>query len=108
MSLPTVRIALLQDRDRGGMEAAAAYTEQLIRQAAAGGAKIICTQELFLTEYFCWKQDSSFFDLAVLIPSEWTARFQTLAKELAVVLILSLFERRAYVPLITTRILLVC
>ena len=95
MSLPTVRIALLQDRDRGGMETAAAHTEQLIRQAAAGGAKIICTQELFLTEYFCWKQDSSFFDLAVPIPSEWTARFQTLAKELSVVLILSLFERRA-------------
>ena len=95
MSLPTVRIALLQDRDRGGMQAAAIHTEQLIRQAAANGAKIICTQELFLTEYFCWKQDSSFFDLAVPIPSEWTARFQSLAKELSVVLILSLFERRA-------------
>jgi len=95
MSLPTVRIALLQDRDRGGMQAAAAHSEQLIRQAAAGGAKIICTQELFLTEYFCWKQDSSFFDLAVPIPSEWTVRFQALAKELSVVLILSLFERRA-------------
>ena len=95
MSLPTVRIALLQDRDRGNMQATAAHTEQLIRQAAAGGAKIICTQELFLTEYFCWKQDSSFFDLAVPIPSEWTVRFQSLAKELSVVLILSLFERRA-------------
>ena len=95
MGLPTVRIGLLQDRDRGGMTAAAEQTERLIRQAAAGGAQIICTQELFLTEYFCWKQDSAFFDLAVPVPSEWTERFCRLAEELSVVLILSLFERRA-------------
>ena len=77
------------------MEAAALQTEQLIREAAANGAKIICTQELFLTEYFCWKQDSDFFNLAIAIPSEWTERFCVLAKELGVVLVLSLFERRA-------------
>ena len=77
------------------MAAAAKHTDQLIREAAAKGARIICTQELFLTEYFCWKQDSSFFDLAVPIPSEWTDRFCRLAAELSVVLVLSLFERRA-------------
>ena len=95
MSLPTVKIGLLQDQDRGSMAAAADHTEQLIREAAAKGAQIICTQELFLTEYFCWKQDSAFFDLAVPIPSEWTDRFCRLAGELSVVLVLSLFERRA-------------
>ena len=95
MSLPKIRIALLQDRDRGSMSAAAERTESMISLAASCGAKIICTQELFLTEYFCWKQDSSFFDLAVPIPSEWTERFCRLAKELSVVLVLSLFERRA-------------
>ena len=95
MSLPTVRIALLQDRDRGSMSAAAARTESMISLAASCGAKIICTQELFLTEYFCWKQDSSFFDLAVPITSEWTDRFCRIARELSVVLVLSLFERRA-------------
>ena len=95
MNPSKVKIALLQDRSHNTMQAAAEHTEQLIRQAAAEGAEIICTQELFLTEYFCWKQESSFFDLAVPIPSEWTSRFQTLAKELSVVLILSLFERRA-------------
>ncbi|MBO4647726.1 MAG: carbon-nitrogen hydrolase [Lentisphaeria bacterium] len=95
MNLPTVRIGLLQDQDRGGIDAAAEHTEQLIRQAAAGGAKIICTQELFLTEYFCWKQDSAFFDLAEEIPSARTDRFCRLAEELSVVLVLSLFERRA-------------
>ena len=95
MNLPTVRIGLLQYQDRGGISAASEHTEQLIRQAAAGGAKIICTQELFLTEYFCWKQDSAFFDLAEEIPSVRTDRFCRLAEELSVVLVLSLFERRA-------------
>ena len=95
MSLPTVRIGLLQDQSCGDMSAMADRTEQKIREAAAGGAEIICTQELFLTEDFCWKQDSRFFDLAIPIPSEWTDRFCQLAKELSVVLILSLFERRA-------------
>jgi N-carbamoylputrescine amidase len=57
--------------------------------------KIICTQELFLTEYFCWKKDSDFFDLAHPIPGKITDRFRKLAAELDVVLVLSLFERRA-------------
>ena len=95
MNHPTLKIALLQDMDRGGIENAAAHTEQLIRQAASNGAKIICTQELFLTEYFCWKQESDFFNLARPIPSDITDRFSKLAAELEVVLILSLFERRA-------------
>ena len=95
MSDSMIKIALLQDCDRGGMESAACQTEKLIREAAGNGAKIICTQELFLTEYFCWKQESSFFDLAIGIPSCYTDRFSRLAAELEVVLILSLFERRA-------------
>ncbi len=95
MKTSTLKIALLQDRDRGGIEKAAAHTERLIRRAAAAGAKIICTQELFLTEYFCWKQDSGFFRLAHPVPCGITDRFRKLAAELEVVLILSLFERRA-------------
>ncbi len=95
MKKTTLKIALLQDRDRGGIEKAAAHTEQLIRKAASAGAKIICTQELFLTEYFCWKQDSDFFDLAHPVPGKITDRFCKLAAELDVVLVLSLFERRA-------------
>ena len=90
-----IRIALLQDRDRGSAAAAADMTERLIAEAAANGAKIICTQELFLTEYFCWKQDPAFFDLAHRIPSALTDRFCGIAKRHEVVLILSLFEHRA-------------
>jgi len=89
------RIACLQTLGYDSALQAADHTESLIRQAAAGGAKIICTQELFLTPYFCRVQDPSFFDLAEPIPGPSTDRFQALAKELAVVLIVSLFERRA-------------
>jgi N-carbamoylputrescine amidase len=89
------RIACLQTFGYDSALQAAEHTESLIREAAAGGAKIICTQELFLTPYFCRVQDPSFFDLAERIPGPSTDRFQALAKELAVVLIVSLFERRA-------------
>jgi N-carbamoylputrescine amidase len=93
--MKSIRIACLQTKGFNAPEAAAVHTEGLIRQAAAGGARIICTQELFLTPYFCRVQDPALFDLAEAIPGPSTARFQTLAKELGVVLILSLFERRA-------------
>ena len=90
-----LKIALLQDMDRGGKANAAEQTERLVEQAAAKGAKIICTQELFLTDYFCDVQDTKFFDLAESVPGPTTERFQILAKKLGVVIILSLFERRA-------------
>jgi len=93
--MESLRIALLQDMDRGGRENAADFTVKLVEEAAAKGAKIICTQELFLTNYFCDKQDPARFDIAEPIPGPTTARFQKLAKKLGVVIILSLFEKRA-------------
>ena len=90
-----VRIALLQDKARSSMEEAIRITLEKIRQAAEQGANIICTQELFLTEYFCRTQDPDCFDLAQPIPGPVTERFAEAAKENGVVLILSLFERRA-------------
>lgn len=93
--MKSTRIACLQTTGFSSPSEAAAHTETLIREAAAGGAKIICTQELFLTPYFCRVQDPELFDLAESVPGPSTRRFQELAKELAVVLILSLFERRA-------------
>jgi len=66
-----------------------------IRDAAARGAQIICTQELFLGPYFCQVEDHRFFRLAEAIPGPTTARLSSLAKELEVVLIASLFEKRA-------------
>lgn len=91
----TVRIALLQGKGEVTQDKAYESTVGQIRAAATAGAKIICTQELFDTSYFCRTQDPAFFDLAVPIPGPVTDRFSGLAKELGVVLVLSLFERRA-------------
>jgi N-carbamoylputrescine amidase len=66
-----------------------------IREAAARGAQIICTQELFLGPYFCQCEDHQYFRLAESIPGPTTTRLSSLAKELEVVLIASLFEKRA-------------
>jgi N-carbamoylputrescine amidase len=91
----TVRIGLIQVRGQGSAEANLAYTLDRIREAAAGGAQIICTQELFTSAYFCRTQDPALFDLAEPVPGPTTAALAALAAELGVVLIASLFERRA-------------
>lgn len=93
--MKTVRIALLQGKGEKTQGEAYEWTKEHIRKAAAGGAKIICTQELFDTLYFCRTQDTALFDLAVEIPGPVTDQFCALAKELDIVLVLSLFERRA-------------
>lgn len=68
---------------------------QLTHQAADRGAQIICTQELFASQYFCQSEDPKYFNLAESIPGPTTEIFQKIAKERKVVLILSLFEKRA-------------
>jgi len=90
-----VRIALIQGREQGSSQADLAYTIARIREAAAGGAQIICTQELFNTPYFCRTQDVTLFDLAEPVPGPTTQALELVAAELGVVLIASLFERRA-------------
>ena len=66
-----------------------------VHQASARGAQIVCLPELFQTQYFCQREDSSLFDLAQPIPGPVTARLAALAKQLRIVLIASLFEKRA-------------
>ena len=65
------------------------------RQAAAKGAQIICLQELFRSQYFCRDENADLFDLAETIPGPSTEALSKVAKELNVVIIASLFERRA-------------
>jgi N-carbamoylputrescine amidase len=67
----------------------------LIREAAGKGAQIICLQELFASEYFCWEENYDNFSLAEPVPGPTTRRFQDLAADLDVVLLASLFEKRA-------------
>jgi N-carbamoylputrescine amidase len=66
-----------------------------VRQAAAQGAQIVCLPELFQTQYFCQREDHALFDLAEPIPGPTTAELSGLAKQLGIVLIASLFEKRA-------------
>ena len=67
----------------------------LIGQAADQGAQIICLQELFASRYFCQREDPDCFDLAEPIPGPTTIRCAALARDLAVVLVVPLFEKRA-------------
>ena len=67
----------------------------LLEGAAKGGAKILCTQELFASQYFCQSEDHSFFKLAEKIPGPSTDALARLAKKHRAVVIASLFERRA-------------
>ncbi len=66
-----------------------------IREAAARGAQIICLQELFRTQYFCREENAELFALAEPVPGPTTETLGALARELGVVLIAPLFERRA-------------
>ncbi|MGD9902512.1 MAG: carbon-nitrogen hydrolase [Vicinamibacterales bacterium] len=63
--------------------------------AVAGGAEIVCTQELFRSPYFCQAEDHRFFALAEPIPGPSTDAFQRFAKRHGVVVVASLFEKRA-------------
>ena len=67
----------------------------LADRAAAKGAEIICTQELFRSQYFCQSEDHGCFELAEPIPGPTTDAFQKLAKRHGVVVVASLFEKRA-------------
>jgi len=66
-----------------------------IREAAKKGAQIICSQELFTSLYFCDVEDYNNFELAEPIPGPTTDQLASLAKELKVVIVASLFEKRA-------------
>lgn len=70
-------------------------TTEKIKEAAAAGAQIVCLQELFTSLYFCDVEDHDNFSLAEAIPGATTDELGALAKELGVVIIASLFEKRA-------------
>ena len=70
-------------------------TLSAIREAASKGAQVICLQELFQSVYFCFEENPSFFDLAESIPGPMTNQLGDLAKELGVVIVASMFEKRA-------------
>ncbi|MBV9127488.1 MAG: carbon-nitrogen hydrolase [Verrucomicrobia bacterium] len=66
-----------------------------IRAAAAQCANVVCLPELFASQYFCQSEDHAFFALAETIPGPSSELFSALAAELRIVIVASLFERRA-------------
>src|SRR5215471_5343270 len=66
-----------------------------VAQAARQGAHVICLPELFQTQYFCQREDAALFDLAEPIPGPTSKKLAEVAKQLHIVLIASLFEKRA-------------
>jgi N-carbamoylputrescine amidase len=94
-SSSVVKLGLLQHACSADPKANLAKTLALTERAAKQGAQIICTQELFRSQYFCQCEDHEYFKLAEPIPGPSTAAFQRLAKKHGVVIIASLFEKRA-------------
>ena len=87
------KAALLQTCDKGSPEANIDHCLKMTDSAAEQGAQIICTQELFATDYFCRTQDIKFFKYAIKIPGALTERFGQKAKQLKVVLIYHFLKR---------------
>ncbi|HEX3895942.1 MAG TPA: carbon-nitrogen hydrolase [Rudaea sp.] len=91
----TVRVALLQEKNRGGPKENLNAVEAGLRDAAARGAKLVLLQELHNGPYFCQHESTQEFDRAESIPGPSTQRIGALAAELKLVIVASLFERRA-------------
>jgi len=90
-----VKLGLLQTACSANPDANLRKTLDLAASAARGGAQIICTQELFRSQYFCQSEDFRNFQLAEKIPGPVTEAFCRLARKHRVVVIASLFEKRA-------------
>ena len=90
-----VTLGLLQHACGASPAANLRRTLALAEKAARQGANIICTQELFRSQYFCQAEKHEYFRLAEPIPGPSSRAFQALARKHGVVVIASLFERRA-------------
>ena len=90
-----MKVGLIQQKNTADRAANIEKLKVNIRKAAREGAELVVLQELHNGLYFCQTEDTSMFDLAETIPGPSTETFCALAKELGIVLVLSLFEKRA-------------
>ena len=88
-------IGIVQDHADADVTGNLRRAERLVREAAGRGAQIVCLKELFNAPYFCKSQQADRFDLAEPIPGPTTGVMQALARELALVIIVPIFEREA-------------
>ena len=89
------RVGLVQMQCGPDPEQNLEHAMEMVREAAGKGANVVCLPELFITQYFCQREDHAFFDLAEPIPGPTSTRLSQLARQQGVVLIASLFEKRA-------------
>src|SRR5450432_3884915 len=88
-------VGLVQMRSTANADENLSRAIDKIKEAASRGAQIISLHELFRSEYFCRKEDAELFNLAEAIPGPATQALAEIAKQKKVVLMASLFERRA-------------
>jgi len=93
--MSTLTVGLIQQTAFGDYQTVTTKTCDNIRKAATAGAKLVVLQELHTGPYFCQTEETSQFDRAETIPGPSTGLFGSLACELEIVLVTSLFERRA-------------
>ncbi len=93
--MKTLNVALIQQSCTDCRDDNLAKTTHMVRLAAASGAQLVVLQELHTSTYFCQVESPALFDLAEPIPGPSTETLGTLAGELGVVIVASLFERRA-------------
>lgn len=87
-------LGLIQMSYAGSPKASLEKAESMLRDAAKQGVQVACLPELFLTDYFCQKEEQSLFDLAEPIPGPTTHALSAIAKETGMVIAGSVFERR--------------
>jgi len=90
-----MKIGLIQQHNTSNLKNNVERLQQKVRECASNGAQLVVLQELHNGLYFCQEEDVNQFDLAETIPGPSTESFGALAKELGVVIVLSLFEKRA-------------
>ena len=95
MSTLTLKVALVQERDHGSVDDNLAVIESRVAEAAAAGAKLVLLQELHNGAYFCQHESVHEFDRAEPVPGPTTERLGRLAAKHGVVIVGSVFERRA-------------
>ncbi|MDR3252689.1 MAG: carbon-nitrogen hydrolase [Tannerella sp.] len=90
-----MKTGIIQQRNLADMDENILRLEQKIGECAAGGAELVVLQELHNSLYFCQTEDTDLFDLAETIPGPSTERFGGIARRYGVVIVTSLFEKRA-------------
>ncbi len=93
--MATMRVALIQMSCKASTDANLAKAVTQVREAGKNGARLVCLPELFRAQYFCQREDHALFSTSESIPGPSTSALSEVVREYNLVLVASLFERRA-------------